>query len=49
MEVRRIMTSNVAACRPETNLAAAAGLMWRHDCGAIPVNAPDRAGIERCV
>lgn len=37
MEVRRIMTSNVAACMPETNLAAAAGLMWRHDCGVIPV------------
>ena len=37
MEVRRIMTSNVAACIPETNLATAAGLMWRHDCGAIPV------------
>jgi CBS domain-containing protein len=37
MEVRRIMTSNVAACRPETNLAAAAGLMWHYDCGVIPV------------
>ena len=31
------MTSNVAACRPETNLAAAASLMWDHDCGVIPV------------
>jgi CBS domain-containing protein len=31
------MTSNVAACRPETNLAAAAGLMWHYDCGVIPV------------
>jgi CBS domain-containing protein len=31
------MTSNVATCRPEINLAAAAGLMWRYDCGVIPV------------
>jgi CBS domain-containing protein len=37
MEVRRIMTSNVAACSPDTNLSAAAGLMWHHDCGVIPV------------
>ena len=37
MEVRRIMTSNVAACRPDTNLSAAAGLMWDYDCGVIPV------------
>jgi predicted transcriptional regulator len=31
------MTSNVAACRPDTNLSAAAGLMWDYDCGVIPV------------
>jgi CBS domain-containing protein len=37
MEVRRIMTSNVAACRPDTNLSAVAGLMWDYDCGVIPV------------
>ena len=37
MKVRRIMTSNVAACSPDANLSAAAGLMWRHDCGVIPV------------
>lgn len=37
MEVRRIMTSNVSACSPDTNLSAAASLMWHHDCGVIPV------------
>jgi CBS domain-containing protein len=37
MEVRRIMTGNVAACSPDTSLSAAAGLMWRYDCGVIPV------------
>jgi CBS domain-containing protein len=37
MKVRRIMTSNVAACSPDTNLSAAAGLMWHYDCGVIPV------------
>jgi CBS domain-containing protein len=37
MEVRRIMTSNVAACSPDTNLSAAASLMWQYDCGVIPV------------
>jgi CBS domain-containing protein len=31
------MTSNVAACSPDTNLSAAAGLMWHYDCGVIPV------------
>ncbi len=37
MEVRRIMTSNVAACSPDANLSAAASLMWQCDCGVIPV------------
>ena len=37
MEVRRIMTGNVAACSPHTNLSVAAGLMWNYDCGVIPV------------
>jgi CBS domain-containing protein len=37
MRVKDIMTAKVAACRPDTNLAAAAGLLWAHDCGALPV------------
>jgi CBS domain-containing protein len=31
------MTSNAKTCRPETNLAAVATIMWDGDCGAIPV------------
>jgi CBS domain-containing protein len=37
MKVREIMTSDVKACRPETNLAEAVTLMWDRDCGALPV------------
>jgi CBS domain-containing protein len=37
MKVRQIMTTDVAACRPDTNLAAVAQLMWDHDCGFVPV------------
>ena len=37
MKVREIMTSDVKACRPETNLAEAVKLMWDRDCGVLPV------------
>lgn len=37
MTVRDVMTSRVATCRPETNLAEAVGLMWENDCGVLPV------------
>ncbi len=37
MYARDIMTPEVAFCHPETNLASAAGLMWEHNCGALPV------------
>lgn len=37
MKVREIMTSEVAACGLETNLAAAATIMWEKDCGSVPV------------
>jgi len=37
MRVQNVMTNNVAVCSPDTSLAAAAGLMWRYDCGVIPV------------
>jgi len=37
MKVREIMTSDVTACRPETNLAEAVKLMWDRDCGVLPV------------
>jgi len=37
MNTEEIMTRNVKCCRPETNLAQAATLMWDNDCGALPV------------
>ena len=37
MKVCDIMTTEVICCRADTNLAAAADLMWAHDCGVLPV------------
>lgn len=37
MQVKRIMTADVSACRPDTNLAVVAKLMWDRDCGFVPV------------
>ena len=37
MKVRDLMTSDVEACRPDTDLAAVAKMMWDRDCGFIPV------------
>lgn len=37
MKVRDIMTSDVQCCGPDTNLGAAAKMMWDSDCGALPV------------
>lgn len=37
MKIQSIMTTNVASCSPDTNLAAAAGLLWENDCGWLPV------------
>ena len=37
MKVQDVMTGNVKFCRPEINLATAAGMMWENDCGVVPV------------
>lgn len=37
MQIKQVMTTSVATCRPETNLAAVAKLMWDRDCGFVPV------------
>ena len=37
MRVKQIMTSEIATCRPDTNLADVAKLMWDRDCGFVPV------------
>lgn len=37
MLVENVMTRDVESCRPEDNLSAAASVMWRKDCGVVPV------------
>ena len=37
MRVKEVMTSDVKHCSLDTNLAAAARIMWEADCGAVPV------------
>ena len=37
MKVQEVMSQNVQVCEPDTNLAAAAALMWEADCGLLPV------------
>jgi CBS domain-containing protein len=37
MKVRQVMTPNVEACTRASDLAAAAMIMWRDDCGVVPV------------
>ena len=37
MKVREIMTTDIRACAPDTNLAVAAALMLDGDCGILPV------------
>lgn len=37
MKVQDVMTSDVKYCAPDTNLAAAAAMMWENDCGALPI------------
>lgn len=37
MKVLDIMSENPRFCRPETDLAAAAMMMWDGDCGVLPV------------
>ena len=35
--IESVMRRPVITCRPEDSLHTAAGLMWDHDCGALPV------------
>ena len=37
MNVSKIMSQNVQSCRPGDNLETAAGIMWNHDLGCLPV------------
>lgn len=37
MKVKEVMSTNPKTCTLTDNLSAAAGLMWEHDCGILPV------------
>lgn len=37
MKVSKLMSRPVCYCSPDDSLAAAAGLMWKHDCGFVPL------------
>ena len=37
MKVQDIMTKEVSFCNPGTNSAVAAEIMWKRNCGALPV------------
>jgi CBS domain-containing protein len=45
MIVEDLMTREVESCRPEASLAEAAAVMWRRDCGAVPVVGGD-GGVD---
>jgi CBS domain-containing protein len=37
MNVQDVMTVNVESCGPQANLAEAAMIMWKRDCGVVPI------------
>jgi CBS domain-containing protein len=37
MMVEDLMSTDVPTCRPDDSLQSVAQIMWRHDCGAVPV------------
>jgi CBS domain-containing protein len=45
MRVQDIMTKDVNSCGPESDLAAAAMIMWKRDCGSVPVVDAERKVI----
>ncbi len=42
MRVNVIMSGDVETCEPSTDLAAVSMMMWRRDCGIVPVVDPSR-------
>jgi CBS domain-containing protein len=44
MKAEKIMTSDVATCRPDDTLNEAARVMWEHDCGFVPITAEPAGG-----
>lgn len=37
MKVEKLMSTNIKTCSPHQTLADAAEIMWKHDCGCVPV------------
>ncbi len=46
MKIHEIMTPEVQSCSPSTDLAAVGTLMWRCDCGTIPVVDPVSGRVQ---
>jgi len=42
MKVSELMTKSPAYCTPDTNLGAAAEIMWKRNCGFLPVLSPQQ-------
>jgi len=42
MNVQNVMSRDVETCGPESDLAEAAMIMWRKDCGVVPVTTGER-------
>jgi CBS domain-containing protein len=45
MKIAEFMTQGVYTVQPHDTLETAAGVMWEHDCGAVPVVEGDRRVI----
>jgi CBS domain-containing protein len=41
ISIAKLMSTSAEHCAPETDLAAAAMMMWRADCGIVPVVEPE--------
>jgi CBS domain-containing protein len=41
MRIEQVMTSSPVSCEPGHSLSRAAQVMWRHDCGCLPVTLDD--------
>ena len=46
MRVEQLMTRHVETCRPEDSLHRAAEVMWKRDCGALPVVSGDGGSAQ---
>jgi CBS domain-containing protein len=42
IKVREVMTMSPACCNSDTNLGAAAEIMWNSNCGFLPVLSPEQ-------